>query len=237
MRPLSRRRALGLALTLAAVTLSGCNPFGRTYTYRYRITVEVDTPQGLRTGSSVWESWGQEGTVLDGTMGVDYRGEAVAVDLPTGTLFALLRDPKMGYNYPAGVVDSQFKATFNVQVDPQDGWKDLSRQIARSRATMTLEPRFYPALVRFRDTNDPASVEIVHPSNLAASFGPGVRLRRITVTVTDDGVTTGIEKRLPWLEPLGRERGTIIPNPPRFLDEYTPAQRITPRDFSTEIYR
>ena len=56
MRPLSRRRALGLALTLAAVTLSGCNPFGRTYTYRYRITVEVDTPQGLRTGSSVWES-------------------------------------------------------------------------------------------------------------------------------------------------------------------------------------
>jgi hypothetical protein len=40
-------------------------------------------------------------------------------------------------------------------------------------------------------------VQRVDPANLAASFGPGIRLKRITVEVTDDDVTTGIEKRLP----------------------------------------
>jgi hypothetical protein len=42
-------------------------------------------------------------------------------------------------------------------------------------------------------------VQRVDPANLAASFGPGIRLKRITVEVTDDDVTTGIEKRLRWL--------------------------------------
>ena len=61
------------------------------------------------------------------------------------------------------------------------------------------EPTGYPKLVYFRDIADPTSVEEVDPDNLAASFGPSVRLKRITVLVTNDDVTTGIEKRLGWL--------------------------------------
>ena len=57
----------------------------------------------------------------------------------------------------------------------------------------------WPMLVTFRDVRDPTSVERVDPAALDKSFGPGVRLRRITVAVTDDPVTTGIEKRLGWL--------------------------------------
>jgi hypothetical protein len=56
----------------------------------------------------------------------------------------------------------------------------------------------YPLLVTFGDINDPKSVQRVDPANLAASFGPGIRLKRITVEVTDDDVTSGIEKRLRW---------------------------------------
>jgi hypothetical protein len=54
-------------------------------------------------------------------------------------------------------------------------------------------------LVRFGDLRDPRSVEKVDPGNLAASFGPGFALRRITVQLTEDDVTTGIGKRLGWL--------------------------------------
>ena len=54
----------------------------------------------------------------------------------------------------------------------------------------------YPMLVTFTDIDDPSSVQRVDPANLAASFGPGVTLKRITVEVTKDPVTTGIEKRL-----------------------------------------
>ena len=51
----------------------------------------------------------------------------------------------------------------------------------------------------FRDIRDPKSVERVDPAALDKSFGAGVTLRRITVAVTNDPVTTGIEKRLGWL--------------------------------------
>jgi hypothetical protein len=48
------------------------------------------------------------------------------------------------------------------------------------------------------------SVERVDPANLSAQFGEGVRLRRITVQVTDDDVTDGMEERLGWLAPEDR---------------------------------
>lgn len=58
-------------------------------------------------------------------------------------------------------------------------------------------PEDYPLLVTFGDMQDPTSVTRVGPTNLAASFRPGVRLKHIVLEVTDDDVTTGIEQRLP----------------------------------------
>lgn len=46
-------------------------------------------------------------------------------------------------------------------------------------------------MVRFRDLNDPKSVERVDPDAIC--------VRRITAETTSDDVTTGIEKRLGWL--------------------------------------
>jgi hypothetical protein len=92
-------------------------------------------------------------------------------------------------------------------------------------------------LVRFRDIADPTSVEKVDPDNLAASFGEGVKLRRITVQLTDDPVTTGIEKRLGWLRSVGEERGTLVKNPPRLLKDATPTDLVASSDFSTELYK
>lgn len=54
-------------------------------------------------------------------------------------------------------------------------------------------------LVRFRDILDPMTVEEVDPSDLAASFGPGNALRRITVEIIKDPLTRTIGERLPWL--------------------------------------
>ena len=85
------RSAVRFAILLAVVAaitlgLSGCT---KADSYRYRLTVEVDTPQGLRTGSSVIEvgflkipDWLPNG----GGVSIKYRGEAVAVDLPDGQI-------------------------------------------------------------------------------------------------------------------------------------------------------
>jgi hypothetical protein len=57
-----------------------------------------------------------------------------------------------------------------------------------------------PVLARFRDPNVPSTATIVSPNDLAASFGPGVTLKKATVEITDDPITKGIETRLPWLK-------------------------------------
>lgn len=53
--------------------------------------------------------------------------------------------------------------------------------------------------MRFRDVGNPHTVEEVNPDNLAASFGPGVHLKALTVQLTGEPVTLGIRDRLPWL--------------------------------------
>lgn len=50
---MNRRVTLGSLLALGTLALAGCGD--PTPTYRYRLTVEVNTPEGLRTGSSVIE--------------------------------------------------------------------------------------------------------------------------------------------------------------------------------------
>ncbi|MGL6211101.1 MAG: hypothetical protein ACRC14_14875, partial [Paracoccaceae bacterium] len=52
--------------------------------------------------------------------------------------------------------------------------------------------------VTFADISDPASVELVDPENLAASFGPGVRLKSVVLEVTDEGVTEGVVEEFPF---------------------------------------
>lgn len=183
--------AVGIGLIVGACGLLSSN------SYRYRMTVEVDTPQGLRSGSSVREiSSGLQTIPGKGgpTPSTKFKGEAVAVDLPNGrALFAILEE------------------TINVTsiFEPDDRTPELfvanvaklGRRDQRGR-TVVLPPDQYPMLVTFRDINDPTSVQAVEPANLAASFGPGVKLRRITLEITGDGVTSGIEKRLGWLPSL-----------------------------------
>ncbi|HEY8604753.1 MAG TPA: hypothetical protein VIL62_10545, partial [Tsuneonella suprasediminis] len=94
---MKRRRFLsGVAASGLALSLPACSLADDTPTYRYRLKVEVETPEGLKTGSSVIEveqSMGRSaGTGFGEIIMRRVHGEAVAVDLPGGrTLFALLR--------------------------------------------------------------------------------------------------------------------------------------------------
>jgi hypothetical protein len=73
-------------------------------------------------------------------------------------------------------------------------------------------------LVTFADESDPTSVALVDPDDLAATFGEGTALRRITIELTDEPVTTGIKERLGWLSKYPEPRldpdyrGSTSPN-------------------------
>ena len=207
---MARRGVIGLLTGAATAMLTGCGMIGGE-SYRFRMTVEVETPEGLRTGSSVYEVTAQNHVELLPDMrgrSRDVRGEAVAVDLPGGrTLFALLKT--MGQSG-----DDNLAYLSMATLDPayKNDWVESAARISsgdsiRSPAEVSPSRTYsdfskgqnYPMLVTFTDIADPSSVKLVDPADLAASFGPGVKLKRITVEITDDPVTSGIEKRLGWL--------------------------------------
>lgn len=200
----------GVVALAAAMVLASCNPFAKdeTPTCRYRLTVEVGTPEGTKAGSSVIEvdTGHDPGRLGPGTGGVWFkiRGEAVAVDLGDGrTLFALLRSDNDVEWAARAMLLLAPKVEGEPFLEQFDNMVDLEGEIALPRMWPRMghldERSAYPMLVSFGDVADPASVRLVDPDDLAASFGEGVSLRRITVQMTDDPVTTGIEKRLGWL--------------------------------------
>ena len=217
------RTISALAITILSVAaLSGCGQ--RSETFRYRMAVEIETPQGLRTGSSVIEvrvtETGDNAPVFPEASGVSsrVRGEAVVVDLPNGkVLFALLRAPghvgdAAGLPY-AALDPPRPKGNYDF-VRQTQAMQKMERVAVLPRTLPPLahlpERSAYPTLVTFGDIADPTSVELVDPDNLAATFGEGTALRRITIKITDDPVTTGIEERLEWLE---HQAGTLVRRP------------------------
>lgn len=99
-----RTRAVFRVALLASLMLSlaGCDLFGfRSWSWNQKLTVTIQTPEGLRSGSAVSAAWFQMtpkwAGVGDsaGASNSSLSGEAAVVDLGEGRyLFALLK----GYN-------------------------------------------------------------------------------------------------------------------------------------------
>lgn len=205
---MKRRALLPTAFLCAILHLSGCSLADEAPTYRYRLTVEVSTPEGVKTGFSVIEvtqrvvrpGSNPAGTAVERRV----RGEAVSVDLPAGnTLFALLRSENNA-EWASYVMQTLASHTKGESFEQQlDNMLELKGERVLPRMFPPVghldERSAYPLLVAFGDIDDPTSVKEVDPDELAAAFGDGFSLKRITVQLTDDPVTSGIEQRLEWL--------------------------------------
>ena len=200
-----------------------------------KLTADVETPEGARSGSSVIEvRWDKAGR------GYEVRGEAAAVDLPGDqTLFVLLR-ASWSTDWAAYLHENVELAM--LPANSSDYFQEIARNrqiwpVARRRTTVIQDSDNYPYLVRFKDRADPTSMELVDPDHLERTFGPGYRLKALSVQMTDGHFTSGIIKRLPWLEAIGHQRATIIPDPPELLRDSKPIQLINSKDFSTELFK
>ncbi len=167
----------------------------RLPTYRYRLTVEVQTPEGIKAGSSVIEVYSsiESSLNIDNPRGLimSARGEAVAVDLPGGqTLFALLSGIWSNAS-PERNAQALLRGRYS------NSYEETHAKLIGHKDVVELQPPNYPMLVRFRDVHDPRTIERVAPDNLTV-FGHGIRLLKVTVQITPAPVTSGIERRFGW---------------------------------------
>jgi hypothetical protein len=206
------------------------------YSWRQKLTVTVETPVGEVSASSVSAvSWRKHWIQTDG-MGWnwDLTGEAVVVEVTPGRfLFALLKGA--GTTEYMGSVAAASIAGREGRVIDAALFSEVQGRRGRAAGVIALPEVQYPMLVTFDDIADPASVNLVDPEDLAANFGPGVRLKAVTLEVTDEAVTEGVvAQNLPWLVDIwpnhldGKRLETV-------RAENRLANSLSANSFSTEV--
>jgi hypothetical protein len=205
-------KRLGIFL---AIALAGLAIYVAVFsaTVRYRLTLDAEVDGKLKTGSGVIEVTYSKNNdpISRAEFSIGVRGEAVVLDLgQRGTLFALLKEGEDNRSGPDYIVLRAFN--FSGGALPRPVERGLS-DVRKLSGKVELPLRSLPLLVRFRDINDPLTIEKVDPLDLEKSFGPGVRLTGATLEIVPSGIwpfswlgitgeplTDNLEKKLVWLK-------------------------------------
>jgi hypothetical protein len=190
----------------------------------YKLSVDIDDNGMVHHGEGViGVGFQSQGPLLIGNTpqwSTSTNGEAFTINIgDRGDLFVLLAgdEPRNKRNHveagdkrvSASAGRGALSVYFNFDViGLPNGLKSKEKidALADSEANVELQPSALPLLVRFRDLNDPSSVEVVDPDDLESSFGPGVKVVRSHAEITAEAITSGIQKRLRWLKSGYREK-------------------------------
>lgn len=210
--------ALGLIFILAGLILSMTGIYV-SGTWRYRLTVEVETPEGIKTGSAVREVTDKDSNITlfdlpDVASGPDIKGEAVVVDLgDRGKLFVLISWDSYKELYSAFPYKNGGGQSTVPGIKFYNSLKTGMKGEVKGKAI--------PKMVTFEDINDPMSVKAVNPESLSNSFGEGVTLKSVTLEITKAPLRWGkVDQYLPekfneevierWKELPREERGRLV---------------------------
>ena len=197
-----------------------------TCTFRYKLTAEVMTPDGLKSGSSVVEvsyqrggDWGGGPHPYDSLL-----GEATYVDLGAGkNLFITLGTLDSGrkdestnrilfleriLNEPAdylaltGSLDPLWLPIKLFELGRINGQeRDMCKRLTKfyGKAAQPVPLNNLPTLVTFSDLHNPLIARIVNPNDLAATFGTGYSLST-KIQITTSSISDKMYEILPWLK-------------------------------------
>lgn len=173
--------------------------------HKYRLTVEVETPDGVKSASSVLAVTPDRGYTRGGSTRTS--GDAVVVDVGGGkSLVALLAhlDGKLDLTAINYVALRAYTAARGQRVN----FNDMSKQTG----IVPVAGELIPILLVSSDPANPASMKLVTSDNLESALGKGFRVHGITAEVVPNGfwpidfggalgepVTRGIAGRLPWV--------------------------------------
>jgi hypothetical protein len=174
--------------------------------HKYRLTVEVETPDGRKSASSVVSVHPDRSYTRRGQTRT--LGDAVFVDLGEGkNLVALLAhvDNKL-------VLDDMNYVALRAYGEAA-GKRVPFSEMSRQTGIVPVKGELIPVLVTLADPANPASAKVVVPDNAEAVLGKGSRIQGISTEVVPNGywpidfggalgepVTRQIEAKLPWLK-------------------------------------
>lgn len=191
----------------------------KPYHLRYRLTVNIKTPEGVKSGSTIQEVYyppaDTENPYNPANQGIA-RGEAAYVDLgKRGKIFVLMPDPANAKNRFFGLIRTVFPTV--PKIYEQTRFKEvLEHYDELSNVKDTVPEWEYPVLAHFRDINDPSTIEVVYrrkqgsvrdmqeveTDRMEEVFGEGVSIKNMTLEMTDAPLEWKLNKPLPWIEQM-----------------------------------
>lgn len=184
--------AFALAQNKAAAPGGGTED--KIYNWRYKMTVSVETPEGLKTGSAVREVSikfesrpGYKPHPYHVTTKV--KGEAVVVDLgERGVLFALI-DP------------DDYRFVFEAFSGPPgltlEGAQFYSSLATGSKVVLEPGPKRNPVFATFSNMKDYKTIRIISPNELVSFYGEGVVLKEASIEISTDPLDQIVDRYLP----------------------------------------
>lgn len=184
--------------------------------HKYRLTVEVETPEGRKSASGVMAVHPDRSYSRGGQTRT--AGDAVFVDLGGGkNLVALLAHvgKKLDLDDINYVALRAYTAAGGMRVS--------FNEMSRLRGTVPVTDALIPVLVTFGDPANPGTARNVPPADAEAVLGKGYRLQGITAEVVPNGywpldfggelgepVSRGILTKLPWLNGADNSAATAL---------------------------
>jgi hypothetical protein len=188
----------GICLLLA---LAACGWSAPTARYRYKLTLSVDTPEGVKTANSVVEI---DYYHVDFPMGGEpheVHGQALYLDLGKGRkpLVVLLNrrrrlgddGSQRGWNddSPANIFANKCHLSWD------DGQAALAEQFGNCKGPIELKGDDLPDIVIF-DPANPDLAKSVNPDDHTIDLGQDLHWLTLTIEITDEDITKGIEEHM-----------------------------------------
>jgi hypothetical protein len=184
--------------------------------HKYRLAVEVETPQGRRSASGVLAVHPDRSYTRRGQTRT--LGDAVVVELGQGkNLVALLAHVDNNL-----VLEDMNYVALRAYAEAS-GKRVPFSEMSRLTGTVPVKGALIPVLVSFADPAAPGSAKVVPPDDVEAVLGKGYRLQGLTAEVVPNGywpldfggalgtpVTRGIQAKLPWLSGAGDSAATAL---------------------------
>jgi hypothetical protein len=185
--------------------------------HKYRLTVEVETPEGRKSASGVVAVHPDRGYTRRGQTRT--LGDAVFVDLGNGkNLVALL-----AHIDKTIVLDDINYVALRAYTAAAQGKRPSFNEMSRLTGIVSVKDALIPVLVSFADPANPGTAQQVAPDDAAAVLGKGYRLQGLTAEVVPNGywpldfggalgepVTRGIQAKLPWLAGADNSAATAL---------------------------
>lgn len=188
MRLTIRHVTAGVFLA-ATVILGGCNSIH--WPTKLKLTAVIEVNGREYKGTSVQEYWCAKGGGMLRSLSVRncvVKGEAVTVDLGDGRFIFI---PFYGRRDLTG--------TF---------YQDMRLRPSALSRRWEIPSDHVPAIIFFRNINDPKSAANLSPQLLHVTLGRGVRFKKFSVEYSTESLTRGrVQAAIPWIIKLDKTLG------------------------------